>query len=152
MYISYYQSPVGILTITCDEECLTGLWFENQVFDVSEYKEKDTEILTYTKNWLDDYFLGNNRDYEKPLRLKGTDYQKKVWRELLNVPYGTTISYKGLANKVNSGPRAVGNAVGKNPIAIIIPCHRVIKNDGSIGGFGGYIDRKIKLLEIENLC
>lgn len=152
MYISYYKSPVGILTITCDEKCLTGLWFENQIFDTSGFIEEETEIIIYTKKWLDDYFLGNNHDYEMPLRFEGTKFQKKVWQAMLTIPYGTTVSYKDLALMVNSGPRAVGNAVGKNPIAIIVPCHRVIKNDGSIGGFAGHVDRKIELLEIEKVC
>lgn len=102
---------------------------------------------------LKEYFSGKRQTFEVPIDLTGTEFQIKVWQALLDVPFGKTISYSGLAKKVKNpkGARAIGNAVGDNPIPIIIPCHRVIKADGTIGGYSGGIETKKILMKIENI-
>ncbi|NQV51338.1 MAG: methylated-DNA--[protein]-cysteine S-methyltransferase [Candidatus Marinimicrobia bacterium] len=102
-------------------------------------------------NQLNEYFAGERTSFELPIRVEGTDFQRKVWRELLQIPYGVTRSYGEIANKLGSpgGMRAVGAANGQNPLPIIVPCHRVIAADGSLGGYTGGLDIKHKLLELE---
>lgn len=103
--------------------------------------------------WLRNYFKGNNSRYRKTLYLIGTEFQKKVWKAILEIPYGKLTSYGLLANSINTpkASRAVGNAVGQNPISILIPCHRVIRSNGNLGGFGGGLERKRYLLNLEGI-
>jgi methylated-DNA-[protein]-cysteine S-methyltransferase len=100
---------------------------------------------------LDEYFAGERRAFDLPMSLEGTDFQRRVWSALCGIPYGETISYGELARRVGNpkASRAVGLANGRNPIAVIVPCHRVIAADGSLGGYGGGSDRKVHLLELE---
>ena len=108
-------------------------------------------ILLETEKQINQYFAGNRQIFNVPLKPNGTDFQLSVWNVLKKIPYGKTISYQELAHRVgnNNASRAVGNANGKNPIPIIIPCHRVIRKNGKLGGFGGSINIKKKLLELE---
>ena len=121
-----------------------GLDFHPNIVD---NKEKCFPV----KLWLTDYFNGSQKNINFDLKLDGTVFQKKIWKELLKVPWGKTITYKGLAEKAGRprAYRAVGNALGANPIPIIIPCHRVIKSDGSLGGYGSGIKIKKELLKLE---
>ena len=107
--------------------------------------------LTNEINQVQQYFAGKRKSFDIPISLYGTDFQKKVWREISKIPYGHTISYSDLAERVKNknALRAVGTACGKNPTPIVIPCHRVISKDGSIGGFGGGVSLKEKMLKIE---
>ena len=155
-YITNYKSPLGKLTLASDGENLIGLWIEGQKYFLSQYKDlvekDDIAIFHQTKLWLDEYFLGKNPDIS-PLKLKpeGTAFQDKVWKILLDIPYGKTIAYGDIAAKLGMRcGQAVGGAVGRNPISIIIPCHRVIGKDGALTGYAGGIDIKVKLLELES--
>ena len=161
-YINYYQSPLGKILLAADNEGLSGLWFEGQKYYASgldsEHKMGDLPIFDVAKRWLDIYFEGREPEYMPSLHLSlfGTVFQVDVWRSLMKIPYGTTTTYGEIAQSINSqrnafktSARAVGNAVGRNPISIIIPCHRVIGSNGKLTGYAGGIDRKKKLLELE---
>ena len=159
-YISHYNSELGDILLAADDKSLTGLWFEGQKYYARGlepgYTEKDTLVIEAAKSWLDEYFAGKSPDLHVPLHLKGTDFQLSVWAELCRVPYGRTVSYGDIAEKLASDKgkahalsRAVGNAVGHNPVSIIVPCHRVIGSDGRLTGYAGGIDRKKKLLDLE---
>lgn len=100
---------------------------------------------------LDDYFLGNVPLTYPQFHLNGTDFQQRVWQQLRQIPYGTTVTYGQLAQRLNSSPRAVGNAVGKKPILLFIPCHRILGQNGKLTGYSGGLERKKKLLAIENI-
>ncbi|GEQ48721.1 methylated-DNA--[protein]-cysteine S-methyltransferase [Tetragenococcus koreensis] len=156
IYMNKTDSPLGPLVLTSDGENLTGLWFENRSTIQESWQEKELPIFTETQSWLQEYFTGKDPAWMLPVKPEGTDYRKNVWKALLEVPYGETASYKDIAQMVDAASpdrktsaRAVGGAVGKNPISIIIPCHRIIGSDGDLTGYGGGIDRKIKLLELE---
>ncbi|MCF1616867.1 methylated-DNA--[protein]-cysteine S-methyltransferase [Tetragenococcus koreensis] len=156
IYMNKTDSPLGPLVLTSDGENLTGLWFENRSTIQESWQEKELPIFTETQSWLQEYFTGKDPAWMLPVKPEGTDYRKNVWKALLEVPYGETTSYKDIAQMVDAASpdrktsaRAVGGAVGKNPISIIIPCHRIIGSDGDLTGYGGGIDRKIKLLELE---
>ena len=159
-YISKYKSPLGNITLASEGNYLTGLWFDGQKYDKStiskEYEEKDLPIFAETKRWLDIYFSGNEPDFTPPIRIKATEFRKKVWKILLTIPYGKTMSYGEIAKEIarqqgNMGmsAQAVGGAVGHNPISIIIPCHRVIGANGNLTGYAGGIEKKIELLSLE---
>lgn len=164
LYKSYYNSPLGMILLVSKSNKLVGLWFENQKHYLGKIKEdlilNDEEpILIRTKLWLDDYFGEKKPDINRiELDLIGTDFQILVWKELFNIPYGKVTTYKEIANNIarktnkeNMSFRAVGSAVGKNPISIIIPCHRVIGSDERLTGYAGGLDKKIKLLELEGI-
>ena len=108
-------------------------------------------LFSDLRGQLDEYFEGARRDFDLPLQLAGTDFQERVWRTLLGIPYGSTISYAELARRVGSrgGSRAVGSANGANRIAIVVPCHRVVQANGGLGGYGGGLKQKRRLLELE---
>ena len=157
--IQYYDSPLGRIRMAADEIGLTGLWFEGSKYDrlPNEYLEQETEILLEGKRWLDQYFCVQKPDFLPPLHPKGSAFQMTVWDILLRIPYGKTISYGKIAQKIaekrgisRMSAQAVGGAVGRNPIAIIISCHRVVGADGSLTGYAGGLDKKIKLLELEH--
>ena len=162
IYKTYYNSPIGKLLLTSDGENLTGLWIEDQKHYLYKINEQlitndDLEIFKQVKNWLDKYFNGEKVSINN-LKLKpnGTKFQIEVWKILSDIPYGKVITYKEIAqiiapklNKERMSAQAVGGAVGHNPISIIIPCHRVIGNNGNLTGYAGGIDKKIKLLQIE---
>ena len=159
-YLHHYESPLGGLTIASDGKALTGLWFDGQKFFAdtldAEHEEKPLQIFTAADTWLDAYFSGTDPDLTLPLRPKGTPFRKKVWEILLTIPYGRTMTYgeiaKTLAGQMHvskMSAQAVGGAVSHNPISIIIPCHRVIGADGSLTGYAGGLDKKMKLLALE---
>ena len=155
-YIHRCASPLGGILLAADGEGLTGLWFEGQKFfarglDV-KYQEKDLPVFGQVVRWLDTYFRGKEPDFTPPLHLAGTPFQITVWRGLLTIPYGETETYGGLARRCGlSGgmARAVGGAVGRNPVSVIVPCHRVVGADGSLTGYAGGTGRKARLLELE---
>ena len=230
-YTWHYESPLGGIIMASDGEALTGLWFDGQKYFAdtlaSYHEEKKLPVFTQTKKWLDLYFRGKNPDFTPPLRLKGSEFRRKVWNILLEIPYGETMTYGEIARKLAEAPagdsdtadgggdpagdtgiagagvelagdssavdgggdpvgassiadvgvelagylsaadagatttpkkvgakrhvcaQAVGGAVGHNPISLIVPCHRVVGADGSMTGYAGGIDKKGKLLELE---
>ena len=157
-YSMLYHSPVGNLEIVTDGEVVTQLEYLYQYTHLRFPTNHELYIFKKVKRWLDDYFLGNNPEIDFPLQPHGTSFQQDVWAYLNTIPYGELTTYGTIAkhigqllNKPKMSAQAVGGAVGKNPISIIIPCHRVVGKDGSLTGYGGTIDNKIKLLEIENV-
>lgn len=144
---SQYQSPIGMLTMVSDGKSLTEL-------KIGESKDsldaQDQPIFKETRRWLDLYFKGEIPDFTPPLNPQGTLFQQKVWHELLIIPYGQTTSYGAIAKRINCrSAQAIGQAVHNNPIAIIIPCHRVIGADGSLTGYASGLDVKQRLLMLE---
>lgn len=150
MFISYYESPLGVLKIVSDDNYL----LEVSLVQEKCIKENKNIIVERCLNQLDEYFEGKRKTFDIEYKLIGTKFQKQVWSELSKVPYGTKISYKDLAIKINNpkAVRAVGTAVGKNKILIIIPCHRVLNSGTGLGGFsaGGLVNKK-KLLKLEDM-
>lgn len=141
-----YDSPLGKLLLMSDGECLTSLVFS----DKENLQNDECEVFDRTIRYLEQYFSGQRPDVELKIRLRGTEFQEKVWAELQKIPYGKTISYGEIAARIHSRAyQAVGQAVGHNPVAIIVPCHRVIKADGAISGYAWGVERKKELLKIE---
>lgn len=162
-YYTKYMSPVGKLTIASDEENIVGLWIEGQKYFGANilYKMVSNDnkpILNKAKNWLDKYFNGEKPEVkELPLKPNGGEFRQLVWNILCQIPYGEVTTYGEIAkkiakiqNKEKMSAQAVGNAVGHNPISIIIPCHRVVGVNGSLTGYAGGIEIKKKLLKHEN--
>ena len=149
-YIQKYNSPLGKIILTSNGENLTGLYFDGQKYFNGYGTEKNLSIFEQTKNWLDIYFCGNAPNFTPPLNFQGTEFQKKVWQILLKIPFGETKTYGEIAKMLKTSARAVGNAVAHNPISLIVPCHRVIGFNGNLTGYAGGLDKKIKLLELEN--
>jgi methylated-DNA-[protein]-cysteine S-methyltransferase len=150
---NYYQSPIGVLEIETNEEAVTGIRLVKDCLSMDEIDSSHPLVKTVFRQ-LDEYFAGKRQKFEFPLAPKGTDFQQKVWKQLLQIPYGTTISYAQLA-KASGNPkacRAVGSANGKNPVAIVIPCHRVIASGGGLGGYAYGLEVKKLLLELESQC
>ena len=154
MYIQYYDSPLGKILLAADEIGLIGVWFENQKYYANGLKEpieEETAVLKETKEWLNLYFSGKEPKVLPMMHLIGTEFQKKVWKLLLKIPYGKTMTYKDIARMIspNMSAQAVGSAVGHNKISILIPCHRVIGSNNSLSGYAGGIERKENLLKLE---
>ena len=146
-YTNDYDSPLGKIMLACDDEGLTHLQFVD-----SEHKGSSHKILDAAKRWLDVYFSGSAPNFTPALALKGTSFQLKVWNALQRIPYGHTTTYGAIAQELSCrSAQAVGQAVAHNPIAVIIPCHRVIASDGKLAGYAGGIDRKAKLLKLEGV-
>ncbi len=163
-YQTEYKSPLGYITICCDEqENIVGLWFNGQKhfcnINGKIIMKNNLKIFDITKKWLDKYFEGQNPKIKNiSLKLVGTEFQKKVWEILFKIPYGKTITYGDIAKQIakqnnvtKMSAQAVGGAVGHNPIAIIVPCHRVIGKNGKLTGYAAGIDKKQKLLELEQI-
>lgn len=159
-YINHYRSPFGGVLLAADETGLTGLWFDGAKYYAAhldpEQEERETPVLTRTKEWLTVYFSGKEPDFLPPLHMTGTPFQLSVWENLLKIPYGKTVTYGAIAERIaaqrglpHMSAQAVGGAVGHNKISIIIPCHRVIGTNGSLTGYAGGIDRKLSLLHLE---
>ena len=144
-----YDSPVGPLQLVSDGSSLTGLYFGDRTRAVASADDPTVSPLPETIEQLEKYFGGSLEEFDLPILLNGTEFQVRAWNELRNIPYGETISYKIQAEKIGSGPRAVGLANGQNPVSIIVPCHRVIGADGSLVGYGGGLNRKRALLQFE---
>ena len=160
--ISYYQSPLGKMLIAADDIGICGIWFEDQKFYAAklnqDYIELENEDIIQAKKWLDIYFSGKQPDFTPKLHLVGTNFQLDVWNILLKIPYGKTTTYGNISqelvlkyHKEHMSAQAVGNAVGRNPISIIVPCHRVIGDNGKLTGYAGGLDKKSKLLALEKL-
>ena len=159
-FTQHYDSPLGGILLAADETGLTGLWFEGQKYFgrglSAKRAERETPALSEARRWLDVYFAGSAPDFTPPLHPAGTDFQRAVWEMLLQIPYGRTMTYGEIARRVaetqglpSMSAQAVGGAVGHNPISLVIPCHRVVGTNGSLTGYAGGIDRKMKLLELE---
>jgi methylated-DNA-[protein]-cysteine S-methyltransferase len=159
-YMCKMQSPVGMLTVSSDGENVLGLWIGGQKYFAhslaKDSVERNLPVFDSVRKWLDCYFSGKEPDFMPPLMPKGSPFQKSIWNILCKIPYGQTTTYGEIAkqyevqNKGNrTSPRAVGGAVGHNQISIIIPCHRVVGTDGSLTGYAGGIDKKIRLLQLE---
>ena len=155
-----YDSPLGKIILFSDGNALCGLWFADQKYacaGMPEYAErKDLPVFRETERWLDLFFKGIQPDFTPALNPKGTDYRKEIWKLLSEIPYGETVTYGRIADLYaerhagkKTSARAVGNAVGHNPVSLIIPCHRVIGNDGSLTGYAGGTGRKQYLLNLE---
>jgi len=153
-YYSWFDSPVGALLLAGTNSGLKLVSFSagKRRKGIDNEWSEDNAAFTEVVDQLQSYFAGERRSFDLPLVLEGTDFQKRIWTALQNIHYGETVSYKMLAERVGSpkAVRAVGAANGANPIPIIIPCHRVIGNDGSLTGFGGGLPLKKKLLELES--
>lgn len=147
------DSPIGPLTVTAEGGALTGLHMHRQRHfpAIPATAERDDAALAPIVQQLEAYFAGELTAFELPMQLRGTAFQQRVWSALQEIPYGETISYGELARWVGNpgASRAVGTANGHNPVAIVVPCHRVIAADGGIGGYGGGLERKEWLLEHE---
>ena len=159
-YISHYPSPIGNILLAADEMGLTGLWFEGQKYFAldldKEHEEKEIPLFEKVKQWLDIYFSGREPDFTIPIHLTGTEFQNEVWKILCTIPYGHTMTYGEIAKQIaarkglaHMSAQAIGGAVGHNRISIIVPCHRVVGADGSLTGYAGGIEKKVKLLKLE---
>ena len=155
-----YDSPLGGILLAADESGLTGLWFDGGRYFAeglpAAQLRQETPVLAEAKRWLDIYFTGREPDFLPPLHPAGSLFQQAVWALLLQIPYGQTVTYGQLAARlaaergvVRMSAQAVGGAVGRNRISLIIPCHRVLGADGSLTGYAGGLDRKARLLAWE---
>lgn len=162
VYTYNYSSIFGNITLAGSEEALTGLWFEGQKYFgdslPKEHSKKKLPIFDETVRWLDIYFSGKAPDFTPPLFFDTTPFRREVWEILLSIPYGKTMTYGEIADRLaerkgleRMSARAVGGAVGHNAISIIVPCHRVVGANGSLTGYSGGIDKKIRLLELEKV-
>ena len=154
------QTPLGEVRLRSDGKSLTGLWFVGQVNDAKnncgiEMKD-DLPIFVQVENWLESYFSGKQTSITIPLQPKGTSFQQRVWQILQEISYGETMTYGEIAQKIAKekgvetfSAQAVGQAVGKNPISILIPCHRVLGKNGALTGYAGGVYRKEQLLQLE---
>ena len=164
LYKTFYESSLGNILIVSDENHIIGLWFEGQKYFQATLKEEpiindQIKILQETKSWLERYFKGEKPDIkELSLKPQGSLFRQEVWKLLCEIPYGEVTTYGKIAkvvaqklHKEKMSGQAVGNAVGHNPISIIIPCHRVVGTSGSLTGYAGGIDKKIALLKHEGV-
>ncbi len=161
IFTQHYASPLGGILLAADGIGLTGLWFDGQKYFArdlpAERTEQETSVLTEAKRWLDVYFDGREPDFMPPLHPIGSEFRQSVWEILLQIPYGKTMTYGEIAQRLaekqgisQMSAQAVGGAVGHNEVSIIIPCHRVVGTNGSLTGYAGGIGRKMKLLELEH--
>lgn len=159
-YIYYYDSPLGGITVSSNGREITGLWFDGQKYfgDTlsKECEEKNLPIFEETKKWLDIYFSGKAPDFTPALKMETTPFRKAVWEIMLTIPFGQTMTYGEIAERIakqkgraKMSAQAVGGAVGHNSISLIIPCHRVVGTNGSLTGYAGGIEKKVQLLTLE---
>lgn len=159
-YTHRYESSLGGIFLTCDDEGLTGLWFDGQKYFAKgidlEHEEREHPIFEQTCRWLDIYFSGQEPNFLPPLHLIGSPFRLGVWEVLCRIPYGKTMTYGEISQIIaqqkglpHMSAQAVGGAVGHNPVSVIVPCHRVVGTNGSLTGYAGGVDKKIKLLELE---
>lgn len=149
-YRCHYEFPIGTICIEEKNQCISGLYREENIDE--QEKEQETELIRKAYEQLTEYFAGKRKSFDLPLYLEGTKFQQKVWAALQTIPYGETRSYGEIARQIGSpkAARAVGGANHNNPVMILVPCHRVIGADGSLTGFGGGLDMKKYLLELES--
>jgi len=145
----FYESPVGRLTVLLESDVIRGIVFGHHVPDGEFNKDPVLGLRIYDE--MDAYFSGKSNKLNLKYRPEGTDFQKRVWKELLKIPYGETKSYSEIAEAIGrpAAVRGVGTACGSNPIPLLIPCHRVVGKDGSLTGFSGGLDKKKYLIELE---
>lgn len=150
------DTPVGVLTLVARDDALVGVWMSGQrhrpePFGFGEPADGDDQLLTGVENQLREYFAGTRTTFDVALEPDGTDFQRRVWQALCDIPYGETWSYGRLAAQLGlpGAARAVGLANGRNPISIVVPCHRVVGADGALTGYGGGLERKRILLDLE---
>ena len=159
-YITRYESPLGPMLLAADDAGLTGVWFAGQKYFAQglarQPAEKQTPPLQAARRWLDAYFAGREPDAAVPLHLVGTPFQTEVWQLLRAIPYGQTVTYGELAARLAAqrgvqrmSARAVGGAVGRNPVSLLVPCHRVVGAGGRLTGYAGGLERKRYLLALE---
>ena len=155
-----YQSPLGGVTMLSDGEALLGLWFDGQKYFPKELSESESELPIWEQadHWLNLYFAGKKPDFLPPLRMETTPFRRRVWEELLKIPYGQTTTYGALAKRLAAerglnrfSAQAVGGAVGHNAISLMIPCHRVVGSDGALTGYAGGLEKKRALLALEGV-
>ena len=162
-YINHYDSPIGGITLASDGTALTGLWFDDQKYFgdtlTEEYEETNLPVFAKATEWLDIYFSGRNPGFIPPLSMRTTAFRRRVWEIMLEIPFGQTMTYGQIAAQIakekdlpHMSAQAVGGAVGRNSISLIIPCHRVVGTDGSLTGYAGGIDKKIWLLSLEGVA
>lgn len=160
-YIHHYASPLGDMLLAADDAGLTGLWFEGQKHFArglnGTHEERALPLFDEAKRWLDAYFSGREPDFTPPLHPLGTAFECEVWAMLCAIPYGRTTTYGEIAAQLarqrglaHMSAQAVGGAVGRNPISVIVPCHRVLGADGSLTGYAGGLERKRHLLALES--
>jgi methylated-DNA-[protein]-cysteine S-methyltransferase len=151
MYIDFITTPIGILEIKASERGITHVIFTESAYE--EGMVRSNKIVKNCKQQLEEYFEGKRSTFNFPLAQQGTVFQQAVWACLLNIPFGQVASYQDIANGINNSKavRAVGAANGKNPIAIIVPCHRIIGSNGSLTGYAGGLERKSWLLKHEGI-
>ncbi len=152
--ITHYSSPLGRILLAADDIGLTGLWFSGQKYFPAALEgaceTRDLPVFDAARRWLDLYFSGKQPDFTVPLHPIGTDFQLRVWTLLRDIPYGQTVTYGNLAARLGlASAQAVGGAVGRNPISILIPCHRVVGANGSLTGYAGGLEKKQALLRLE---
>lgn len=161
-YTTTYHSPIGEILLAADDTGLTGLWFEGGKYYAHsldrEHAKREAPVFAEARRWLDVYFSGKEPDFMPPIHMTGTPFQMEVWEILRQIPYGETTTYGEIAKKIagkkglqRMSAQAVGGAVGHNAISVIIPCHRVVGADGSLTGYAGGIDKKVKLLTCEGV-
>ena len=162
IYTCRYTSPLGGILLAADDVGLTGLWFTENQRHLGEglspeAVERPSPYFDAAVRWLDVYFTGRDPGFTPPLHLTGTEFRNRVGEMLLEIPYGETTTYGEIARRVaearglaKMSSRAVGGAVGRNPISLIVPCHRVLGSDGRLTGYGGGLERKAALLRLEN--
>jgi methylated-DNA-[protein]-cysteine S-methyltransferase len=152
---SIFKSAIGELMLVTDGASLVGIYFSGRdhIPTSSQHWTRNDEdpVLRQTAGELDEYFAGKRRTFSVPLRLSGTEFQQSVWKEIARIPYGQTITYTELAQRagISDAIRATGTATGRNPISIIVPCHRVVGKNGTLCGFAGGLEKKTHLLNLE---
>jgi methylated-DNA-[protein]-cysteine S-methyltransferase len=154
IYYTFFESPLGRLFVQGDGQFVTGLYMPQHkrwTGPDAAWREGDAPFAA-VRTQLNEYFAGERRHFDVPVKLVGTSFQQRVWRELVKIPFGTTISYAQLARRVGqpAAARAVGHANGRNPVPIIVPCHRVIGANGKLTGYAGGIEQKRRLLAWEH--
>ena len=152
-YFTHYQSPLGQITLQANDAGLRGAWFDVQTTAPEDFgtQKDDHPILQQAIQEFEEYFAEKRQTFDVPINAQGTDFQKQVWTMLTKIPFGETWSYQDLAVAIDNpkAVRAVGLANGKNPLSIIVPCHRVIGKNGKLTGYAGGVERKQKLLQLE---
>lgn len=161
-YTKEYHSPIGTVTMASDGQNITGVWMQGQKYFAAtlgdHVPETSLPVFGLAEEWLERYFRGEQPEITLPLAPQGNEFRKSVWKILCDIPYGEVITYGQIAKlmaaqlgKTTMSAQAVGGAVGHNPISIIVPCHRVVGSNGSLTGYAGGIERKIKLLQLEKV-